>query len=356
MSWECNCNSEININFASELQKEEISKGSWTKDYEYFVQMFGIRPCPFFCASNESVTLRGCIVDDCSLKVCLLACCTVGSNIKKIIIRDTKITLSQVDYLCSCIEKLASLEVLKLEYVTISDGEICGNDSIKKLFGSILNIQYLSVRGNKWGDSVFASLLPLLSTNFTLRALDISDNLLSDISFKLVLSSLKLNTTLELLNLSSNNITGSSLIELENLLFGSPFSGEDEGIIKSLNKTIGDRNKAIKDLNKKRKKSNQVEINEFSLTPAQVVKVNNENRIINTKLRQINLNFNSLDPHAISSALESWKSMWLSASEAIQTSFITTGEKKRLSLFLKDCSLPSSNDLASFHDSVDIQF
>ena len=75
------------------------------------------------------------------------------------------------------------------------------------------------------------------------------------------------------------------------LLFGSEVSSEDDATFKNFAKLVGDKNKGIKDTNKKRKKGGLPDLAEIEAPAERVEKVGEVNMIANRLMKSIDLSF-----------------------------------------------------------------
>ncbi len=265
--------------------------------------------------------MSNCIVDDANWKAALLACSTVGSVVREIVIQRCQLQSSYLSDLAVVIEKMGSLMSLKLEYCTWEGArERVGEykEGMKQLMGAAVTIEYLSLRGNKLGDSFLTELLsPSLSSCLSIKALNISDNSITESSLSSILSILRFNTSLEWINASNNNISILPSDSLSSLLLSSLITTDDETNNKLLLGKITDRNKAIKELNKKRKKGGLAELAELAPKAACVIKIGTENRVINQSLSILDVSNNPLDLSLFSSSIIKLRDNYTAAPEAV---------------------------------------
>jgi hypothetical protein len=296
--WDSICNSDgLVANFAGELAKDVASKGSFRDDYLSTCLQYKITPCPYFASTAQSVRLSNCIVDLSSFRACLLAMSTINSTIIEFSVHSATLQPQMLLELSTTLEKMATLKVVKLEYLACGPDSfqpLC--DSMKSLMGSNLCLDYLSLRGNKFGDGVGALFEPALSTNLCIKSVNLSDNAMTDIGAATVLQNLRRNTSLLELSLARNCISfePSDILydQFLSLLFGSASTSDDDAYFKALPKLIADRNKQLKDINKKRKKAGYTEIEDVATPAEAILKIGGQPRVVNRVLAFLDVSNN----------------------------------------------------------------
>ena len=285
--WDSTCNADTLIaDVKGEINKDLVSKGSWKDDYIGFCTQFNVFPCPFFVSGvNENggkyVRLSHTIVDVSSWRAFLLAC--AASTIGDISIQAVQLNPSQIQELALLMEKLGALSVLKLDNMYMNQAfsvEEYG-DAYVSLFANSFQLEYLSLKGNKLSDSFAKKAAPVIASNYCLKSLNLSDNSFTDEGMQTIILSLKTNISIERISLRNNMFGESSASALQTILIGVAPLAEDEAYFKNLGKQIGDRNKAIKETNKKRKKANLLEFPEISLPADRIVKIAGQSRMLN---------------------------------------------------------------------------
>ncbi|MBU6140918.1 MAG: hypothetical protein KGP29_05145 [Proteobacteria bacterium] len=107
-------------------------------------------------------------------------------------------------YISEIIERLEAknptLQSINLDKLPI------GASAFKKILGALGNIEFLSIRGIRIGDSGVKDLAVELERNTTLKSLDLADNDIKASGGKDLAGALRRNITLEALNLSGNEI------------------------------------------------------------------------------------------------------------------------------------------------------
>jgi len=155
-------------------------------------------------------------------------------------------------------------------------------------------LQYLSLKGNFLNDDFIHQNSKAFSDNLTLKALNMSENLITDIGASELFRIIPLNIALMFLSLKRNFISGDSFAGLVELVTGRPITGDDDAAMKSMAKTVVDRNKSLKDLNKKRKKSGFPDILEIVLPADRVAKVGGEQVLLNRSFSSFDFSGNPI--------------------------------------------------------------
>lgn len=303
--WETSVNSDdLLSSYNSLLDKEANSKGSFQEDYEFYCAQFKILPCPFINAStigdDEYCRVANCVVDLSSWRAMLLAFCTTGSKVIQVTIHQSSITPQHISDLSKACEKSAKVKIVKLQYLPLElDGinESLYLDAFTNLANDITGIEYLSLKGNKLGDQLVKVLVASLSKNLRLKLINLGDNDLTDESAKELFKALRMNTSLRDICLTDNRISGEFLISiLGPVLLGiEPATVDDDAALKTITKYVGDRNKQIKELNKKRKKAGLSDLPEYQLPSECIVKRDGKGFIFNQSISSIDLSRNPLN-------------------------------------------------------------
>ena len=313
--WSSTANSD-NLVASGELVKETPTKGSFQEDYDTFCSQFNVVACNIHikCTNHEKdfesalnvCKISNCCIDISNWRCALLACSTIGSKINEIHIHNVKLTANHINDLITIIEKMGILYKLRIEYLTLESAfgneididpvETDMKESLKNLLsGNIATVENISVKGNKFGDKYIISCLPSIQSNVTLKSLNLSDNALCNVAFVEIFKMLRLNVALSEIILSKNVLEEefSFLNELSTLSVGSPATGDDDAWFKGTTKTLGEKNKNIKELNKKRKKNGQTDLNELPTVENRIYKVDKDSNIlINKTLCLIDLSYN----------------------------------------------------------------
>ena len=313
--WTTELNADSSINFAAELAKDVSSKGTFLEDYNQYCSAAAVVPCPYVTVSGGEVLgtaakIGGCAIDLSSWRAALLAVCTVNSPIKEVAIMHCALTQQHLTELALALEKIGNLQVLKLDYIRVTDlTEAVTLTSLLKPFvwGASAPVEYLSLKGNCLGDdfALDPSVYSALAGNFTLTALSLADNGISDDGASKVLQAARLSVALREISFAKNSLSGTPILftALCELLAGTGVaSSEDESTWKSCMKVIGDRNKALKDINKKRKKGGYAELPDVATPAERLAKVDGANAIANRGIQSVDLSFNPWDAEGAGAA------------------------------------------------------
>jgi len=294
--------------FAAELDKAQPSKGTFSTDYEAICATHGIIACPFISMSGTNVRIANATVDLASWRAALLAIASEGSTVKELSIHACGVTAQHIEDVVTTVQKMGSLSVLKMDYLTVQvtegdaveEGKNADNNAAHPAFSAFLKgtaaVEFLSLKGNNLnkfctGDAVYNA----LSENLTLKALSLADNKMDDAACSQVLRGLRQANALIELSLAKNLCTGACLSELKGLLIGAEVSPEAEAKFKNITKLIGDQNKAIKDANKGRKKKGLAELPEL-VPPAERIEAGH---MANRTVRAVDMSFCPLGSEAI---------------------------------------------------------
>jgi len=309
--WTTTCNADsILSNFAAELGKDVQSKGgSFKDDFAAVVAANNLVPCPFVSVTGGETLGTACRIDGCAVdlptwRAFLLAASTVNSAIVEIDVMNCTLTLQHLQDLAAALVKIGNLAVLKLDYITIASnaGDDASPANLFKPFiwGSAAPVEYLSLKGNNLGDAFCTdpSILSALSGNFTLQCLSLADNGITDEGAASILKALRLAVSIKCVSLAKNSIRGDALFfgAVCDLLAGTgAASAEDESTWKNASKVIGDRNKALKDINKQRQKAGYAALSDVAPPAERIAKVDGVNAIVNRGITSLDLSFNPLE-------------------------------------------------------------
>jgi len=327
LMWSTACNNNVVVDLAKELAKDVPSKGNYLDDYVEYCKLSGViqLPSTYFNVysskegENKPNVLRiaNCAIDNSNWRCLLLASCTVGSTIDSIVTHNLSLNPQHITDLIAAVEKIGQLTSLILEHISMNevffsterseevpynyrDETIALQDSLLGLFSNNnFQIQYLSLKGNKLGDNFVTKLQPLLVSNLAIYSLNLCDNFLTKTGVLALFTALRLNPYIKSLSIAKNLLdytagTGESselVSSLAMLYTGSIASTDDENHFKNIAKLITDRNKAIKEVNKKRKKANQNEFAELATPDNRVFKVDGSNVLVNKGVDNIDLSY-----------------------------------------------------------------
>jgi hypothetical protein len=317
MVWTSTSNTSIFPSFVNELGKNQ-TKGSWIEDYHDICQAQHLIPCPFVKVESLnfsdycSCKVMNCILDTGTWRSILVACSTVGNKILEISLHNVEISSAHLDdllqlFLHNMKSNLELLSCLKFDYLSLSNtNQQLFYSSLKSLLSSSNGLKYLSLVGNQITDEIFQELLTPIRNHCTLEGINLNHNLLTDQAMISFLNILPYAIRLNSFSFKSNSLTGHSLHSLLSLFHGSPYSNEQDAEVKMLNKLIQERNKVIKDLNKKAKKESKDshsavsggELHEIEPLTNRIVKQQDTTSLIfNHSLRFIDLSWNlSISP------------------------------------------------------------
>lgn len=303
--WTSESNTSIYPQFISELGKLQ-SKGSFHNDYLECCRLQRLIPCPFITIEEveESVyicKLMNCIIDSGSWRAMLVACSTIGNSIIEIYLHNVRVTSHFIDDLSQLFKSNeTTIQCLKLEYLDISGDVNLFVTSLKNLISNSTGLRYLSLSGLGLTDQHLSELLLPIRNHFTLEGLNLYYNQITDIGFQLIVNILPFAIHLNSISLKHNRLTGQSLQTLLQLYFGYNINGnhEIENEIKAITKLINDRNKSIKDYNRKLKKDTSnnkllYELSDLEQLNNRIIKTSDgQNLVYNYSLRLIDLSRN----------------------------------------------------------------
>jgi len=235
------------------------------------------------------------MVDLSSWRAMLLAACCVGSKVKEISVHNCHIEPIFLQDLATALRKLGTCPILRLHYMRFDFSKSAEfQTGFVGLMSDLTCLEHLSLKGNRLTDDFVAPLISALAENFKLTCLNLSTNDLTDSAVDQLVRSIRFSTNLKRLSLSANLLNGSCLPTLSSILIGTEVSPEDEAKLKLIGKLVADKNKAIKDLNKKRKKSGAPEVAEVSLSQDCCVKRDGKLVALNRSLAAVDLSRNPL--------------------------------------------------------------
>jgi len=284
---------EINVanqlgDFKTDIAKETASLGSWTEDYEQLCKKHGIIPFSFAkFHTDETSNKSSCIVMNCEVdlgnwRAVLLAANCSGTLIHEYRFINLKLTHQHILDFAAALEKSSSCEIVKMEYVVV-EGEAEAVEAAWKVFFAAVGsgVAYLSLKGNNIDDEFIINCKTELQGALSLKHLNFAENRISDAGLSAITQLLLLHPYLQHVSLKNNLLTGSTLSEsLRGLVFGKVVAPEEEAGMKSMVKSVADRNKQIKDTNKKRKKQGLPELEEIPSPASRVVKVESGETLI----------------------------------------------------------------------------
>lgn len=296
--WTNDCNEGKLTAFMDELAKTESSSGDWKADYSNICSKFSVLPCPFitFDPATKSCRASNCDVDLASWRAAMIACALSNSPVGNLVAYNCRFQSQHLLDISGMLEKRFVFGAVKLDFIDWGD-TVVSNDvimAIGRLISANSTFNYLSLRGCSLQDSNIAAFLPSLIQSVYIRGLNLANNRITDIGLRSLINVLRCNISLEKISLKNNIIEGSGLIDLSDIVFGCPSTPEDDTSFKSISKNAADKNKTIKELNKKRKKAGEVELEEISV-PERIVKPSKtESILINKQFKLLDISCGSV--------------------------------------------------------------
>ena len=299
-------------NFKEELTEQSRSspiEGSWELNYKGVCDKLNTTGCPFFIADKSNLRIQNCIVDLSSWRCMLLALPVSIPNITEISLHNCKLSAQHImDLVCTLVQSEKGPKMLRLEFLHFEndDDRVECFRAMDPLFTSDVKLDFLSLRGNYLTDEFVSRNASSLQSNINLKVLNLSCNEITDLGATSIFKSLRVNMTLKELSVAKNKITGYQSFEnFSLLLVGSPFTTEDEAVMKTMTRLLTETNKKIKEINKKRRKSNLPECPDLIVPkrdPSQ--KINGQSIICNRSLIALDMSYNPLNSIFIVSSLE----------------------------------------------------
>lgn len=292
------CNPDNSIDpFNTILEKDSLSKGRFWDDFLGFCEVYEITRCPAVSvqsspadAGQEIVRIVNSEIDLSTWRAVLLALSCIGSKVVELYIHNSKVSAQQLIELSTALNKITTLRTLKLQFIdfNLQENESLIADAFKSLLSDSCGLSLLSVVNCELTDTVGQAIAAILSSNFLINGLNLSNNLFTDETLKQILTALRYTTNVKHLVMRNNALEGNVLIHLIPQLLPGEVSSTDDSIIKANVKIIADKNKAIKDQNKKRKKAGYVELAEVS-PPDLIQKVGKTSVFCNATLETLDL-------------------------------------------------------------------
>lgn len=287
--------------FNAELHKDATSAGSFEEDYASICSSFNIVPCPFIKISANKATCKiiNCVVDLSNWRAMLIAASTVNSEVKDFVFVNCALTKQHIDDLSIALEKLGIIHALRMEYITIiqpTEGDsISEAEFWKPILNGHINVPYVALKGCGINDQCVKDSIPVLSENLTIQALNLSDNALTDSGAGALFSIVPLISSIKYLVLKKCQITGeeNSLISLAEVFVGKPISEEHDAVMKNVAKGVVDKNKGLKDLNKKRK-GKYSDLSDFVAPTERTIKVGDDTLMVHRSIASIDISHNEL--------------------------------------------------------------
>lgn len=283
-------------NFAGEIGKI-ASIGSFQSDYSACCAKQTLVECTFIKTQElgeayHSVKVLNCIVDVATWRSMLMACSTTGNTVRELCFSNIQITPQHLEDLSVLLKSSESIESVKLDYMTVVGNRESFYSALKSLIANSVSLQYLSLKGNNLDDSFITETKVELRNHTSLICLNLAENALTDVGVTELFDILPLAICLNCISMQNNYFSGASVVSgLEKLLCGVPSSAEIDTELKAIGKIVGDRNKAIKDANKKRKKDGLPELAEL-VSPASRIVKGDTTLLINRSIHTIDISRN----------------------------------------------------------------
>jgi hypothetical protein len=295
------------LTFAEEMKKSDASSGDFKADYTDMCARLGVTPCPFvaFDAALSACKISNCAIDIPAWRVAMLACGLVNSPARSVVAHHCSLRRQHILDLIVMLEKRVALDAVKLDNTDWGPEAAEADSILSPLLATTAAVSYISLRYNGLGDAFIAANAGPLSQNLFLRYLNLSNNAITDEGLQqLITLVLRRSLSLQKISLKSNAIEGSGLGLLLDMTFGSVATPEEDTAFKAISKAAGDKNKQIKEINKKRKKNNESEFNEVEI-PERIVKVGKTDlQLINKTVKEIDLSWGIVSAEQISAFSE----------------------------------------------------
>ena len=343
----------------NDIGKKISTDGPWDMVYKGVCERKGLTCHASYVLSNSTLRLQNIVIDLSSWRCMLLAVSIAVPNITEISLHNCKICPDRIsDLIYTLVQCETGIKALRLEYLYFDndDEKVECFKALDPLFGSDVKLEYLSLRGCFLSNELMIRNASSLQSNVSLKVLNLSSNELSDAGATVLFKALRVNVSLRELSIGRNKLKGySSLDALLSLLIGSPFTLEDDAVMKAMTRVLTEMNKKTKDANKKRRKSGLAEVTDLFITkrdPSQ--KINGQNIICNRNLMTLDMSGNNFDSDTLSDHLECLKSKI--ASQALVSAFgpcsITLIMSPNLSS--KDSSTSISSSLISELNAIGV--
>lgn len=295
LMWSSSCNENSLItDFVAEVNKDNAPVGGGASaDYDKFCGLFKVISCPHVKFDGPSCKLLNCVIDLPNFRAMLLACATTNSEIKEIIIHNTTLSAQHIQDLRVVLEKIGPLQAVKIDYIRDVSGVPLPPEYFRPLLSAASLVSYLSFKGNQLDDTFILENSKFLSENMTLKALNLSENIITDTGAAELFDILPRTVSLSYLSLKRNKIDGVSLSNMAVILTGKEISPDDDATLKSIAKSVVDRNKLLKDINKKRK-GKFTELTDLVAPTDRVVKIGSASLLVHRTAASIDLSYNPI--------------------------------------------------------------
>ncbi|RYH20593.1 hypothetical protein EON65_23010 [archaeon] len=299
--------------FTAALDKDNATKGNVVDDYMAIADSYHLTTCPHVTCfpgkieNTETVRLANVDLDLSNWRSLLLACCVINSKVTEIYLHNCNLSSQHIVDLAAALSKIGTIKTLRLQYIDFGiteANEAKLGEAMKSLLADSTGLSYVSITHCALPDAIGQTIASTLSRNFVLVGLNLSFNGFTDATLAQVVGSLRLTTNVKYLCLRGNGVDGSSLSGLLSQCLGSETNAADDATIKANAKALGDKNKAIKDNNKKRKKAGHVELPELPALPEVVSKVGGKTVVVNQSLNMLDLGENPVALQHLEAAVQ----------------------------------------------------
>lgn len=313
--WSSDVNNSSSFDFRAELNKE-MQASDVMQDYITYAKKMSIVPCPMFTtyrreeSSVSRIILNNCRIDLASWRAMLLALNSTGSTITELCTCNVQLSYQHMLDLSVLLERGGPLTTLKLDYLAVEGS----GEQVAAAYKSLLalssgTVSYISFKSNALDDSFIINNRVEIINHLCLTALNLSENHFTDAGSHNLLRMLALTPALRYVSLKRNHLSGQCLVALpsavEGCTTGTALTAEEDLEFKNLIKNITERNKQLKEVNKKRKKDKLPELEEFLVPSARLVKSEGgELLLLNANRISVDLAGNDISPEYILEMLQ----------------------------------------------------
>lgn len=291
--------------FGPLLDKDYPSKGNLKTDFEFFCEQYKVIKCPYlsFITKEDSESIRICNIDlDLSnWRALLLACTVMNSKVSEIYVHNSTMTAQHIMDLSAALTRIGTIKSLRMQFIDFNiDGsnEAALAEAIKALFVDNCGLTFISLTHCHLNDTIGLAIASALATNFVVATINLSNNHMSDATLKAIMTAIRYTGNVLHIAMRNNDLEGNIFSTLLAQFLGGESSTSDDSALKANAKALADKNKAIKDNNKKRKKAGHVELPELS-QPEFTRKQGKTVLFANATLQLLDIAFNPLDPNHV---------------------------------------------------------
>jgi hypothetical protein len=253
------------------LEKDVATKGCFEDDFSFFCNQYNILRCPNISSTlEEEVRVSDVSIDISNWRALLLSVCCVGAKVRQLRFHNCCLSSQHLKDLAMALSRAAIVKILRLQYCIFRFDEPNETDYIEG-FKGLLNdsnqVEYLSLQGCCIPDTVATEFIPALQSNYKLLSLNLSGNMLGDTTLEALSQAVRLVGSYRAFSFAGNPISVVGIKSILKLFLGTQSLPKDEGDMKAITKLVSDKNKGLKDTNKKRKKAGFTEIPDYSPMP-----------------------------------------------------------------------------------------